>query len=347
MRAFHNEMTSEEKIKKALNFLLTTNAKGASFDYYDYKAGKNRYEDWLFKFFEREGIPENQHYPIVTELANRDLIEVHPPETKVDKTPPNQIKISFKGMALLDPNNQAAVIAKDEIKDLQIENLKLQNRDFKRRVPFAMISFISGALLSVGIIYLEKNISTPKQPNKEIIQLQGAIPQLKIDTNCQLSNPDTSVFDIILYDRESSIRQVGEKFAPIEEGMDMPYENFCTEDKKQTLTLFFHYGGFKNSFAEFQVKTYSPSDSAALLKTTSFVTNSGIKLGISKIKVVSILGNCFKTIQNDKSKEIIKYIINDFEHSSFLKRFNMPIYYAEYEFESDKLIRFRFGFEYP
>ena len=164
---------------------------------------------------------------------------------------------------------------------------------------------------------------------------------------CQLANPDTSVFDIILDDRKSSIKQVGEKFNPIEDNVDMPHENFCSKDKKQTLTLFFHYGGAKNEFSEFQVKKYSTSDSATTLAANTFVTNSRIALGISKEKVVSIFGNCFKTIKNEKAIEIIRYHIDDYGNSCFLKRYNYPSYYAEYEFLNDKLIRFRFGFEYP
>ena len=30
-----------------------------------------------------------------------------------------------------------------------------------------------------------------------------------------------------------------------------------------------------------------------------------------------------------------------------LKAYGYPTYYAEYEFRSEKLVRFRFGFEYP
>lgn len=164
---------------------------------------------------------------------------------------------------------------------------------------------------------------------------------------CQLTKPDTSVYDIILNDRQSSIKQVGEKFAPIEDNVDMPHENFCTQDRMQTLTLFFHYGGARNEFSEFQIKQYSHSDSATVLKATSFKTNSDIKLGLSKANVISILGDCFKTISSNKTKEIIKYHIDDYEHSSFLQRYNYPSYYAEYEFQNDKLVRFRFGFEYP
>ena len=181
------------------------------------------------------------------------------------------------------------------------------------------------------------------------IKLKDDVIVQKTDSNlpCQLANPDTSVFNIILDDRKSSIKQVGEKFNLIEDNVDMPHESFCSKDKKQTLTLFFHYGGTKNAFSEFQVKEYSPSDSITTLTTNSFVTNSGIEIGISKEKVVSLFGNCFKTIKNEKTNEIIKYQIDDSGNSSFLKRYNYPSYYAEYEFRNDKLIRFRFGFEYP
>lgn len=33
--------------------------------------------------------------------------------------------------------------------------------------------------------------------------------------------------------------------------------------------------------------------------------------------------------------------------NDFLNRYNMPIYYAEYNFENAYLKRFEFGFEYP
>lgn len=181
-----------------------------------------------------------------------------------------------------------------------------------------------------------------------LITVLTSFGQTNVSTvDCQLTNPDTSVFNIILNDRESSIKQVGEKFAPIERrNMDLPYENFCSQDGKQTLTLFFHYGGVKNEFSEFQVKYYSASDSATIVKTNNFVSSKGIKLGLSKKQVVFIFGNCFMTIKKDKYSETIKYHIDDFNNSKFLQRFKYPSYYAEYEFQADKLVRFRFGFEY-
>lgn len=185
-------MTHEEKLKMALSFLATTNAKGASYDYYDNKADFNRYENWLFKYLSSISIPDNEHYPIVTELAKRDLIDVHPPETKIDATPPNQIKISFKGMAYLDPNNQAALIAEKTITDLQIENLRLQNADLKKKVPYAIIGFVAGAILSGVLLLLQTKLTSDKDP----IQIKVQIPKANTDTvyiiNADDHNPKTN-----------------------------------------------------------------------------------------------------------------------------------------------------------
>lgn len=178
-------MTQDEKLKTALEFLYTTNAKGSSFDYYDHKAEFNRYQTWLFKYLEEKEISRNEFYAIVTELARRDLIEVNPPETKIDATPPNQIKISFKGMAFINKTaNEVADIADGEIKKLQRENLILQNTDLKRKIPFAIIGFLAGGILSGGLLLIQQEIKTP-------IEIHVSVPKLQADT-CYIIKSDTS-----------------------------------------------------------------------------------------------------------------------------------------------------------
>jgi uncharacterized protein YecT (DUF1311 family) len=175
----------------------------------------------------------------------------------------------------------------------------------------------------------------------------GSVRLAFADTNCQLANPDTSVFGINLLDRNSSMKQVGLMSITHEAANDLPHLSFCTKEKTQTLTLFIHPGGVVNEVAEFQVKNYSESDSALSLETNSFITSNGIVLGMSKSKVTSIFGHCYKTSTTKSNREVIKYHINGFNNSEFLKRFEYPVYYAEYEFEAKKLVRLRFGVEYP
>ncbi|MFZ4414741.1 MAG: hypothetical protein ACOYOV_16775 [Bacteroidales bacterium] len=199
------------------------------------------------------------------------------------------------------------------------------------------------ALVDSAKQYID-SIKTAKPAN-----LKPANETLKINSthSCQLSSPDTSVFGIKLNDSQSKINQVGDQFELRNDNEDLPYEKFCSLDKQQILTLFFHPGGSKNEFSEFQLTYYSKKDAAAVVKTAVFKTEKGIELGLSMQKLIAVLGYCFKTVKTNKNTEIIKYQIDDFKHSEFLKRYNMPLYYAEYEFKNDKLIRFRFGFEYP
>ena len=43
----------------------------------------------------------------------------------------------------------------------------------------------------------------------------------------------------------------------------------------------------------------------------------------------------------------MSYAIKDLPASTFLLWFNYPSYYAHFMFERDRLIDYRFGFEYP
>lgn len=67
---------------------------------------------------------------------------------------------------------------------------------------------------------------------------------------------------------------------------------------------------------------------------------------MSKDSVISIVGSCYITDDFDGNL-VLKYVNEDYDHSKFLQRWRYPKYYAWYKFKEDKLIRFRFGFEYP
>ena len=76
-------------------------------------------------------------------------------------------------------------------------------------------------------------------------------------------------------------------------------------------------------------------------------TESGIKIGISKKELLAIKGDDF-TNKQVGNQEVLSYKIDDFSSSSFLKKYNMPVYFAEYWFTNDdRLVKYKFGFEYP
>ncbi len=74
---------------------------------------------------------------------------------------------------------------------------------------------------------------------------------------------------------------------------------------------------------------------------------SAITLGMSPAEVVKRLGTCIKSRDKQGDDETIQYAIEGADKDDKLKAYGYPTYYAEYEFRSEKLVRFRFGFEYP
>jgi hypothetical protein len=169
----------------------------------------------------------------------------------------------------------------------------------------------------------------------------------QVDVNdkppCIFSKPDTSVASILLEDSASSSRVIGSQYVL----NDQDNLIYLSQDKKQILTLFFHGGDSPNQFSEFEVRNAKKSRTKKHLSIAVFRTNSGIELGISKIDVISKLGNCYVVSKTNNGHEILNYKISDMKDSEFLRRYNMPSYYAEYEFKKDTLLRFKFGFEYP
>jgi hypothetical protein len=200
-----------------------------------------------------------------------------------------------------------------------------------------MSSPITILILAV-IAYIPKNVT------HHLINHQ--INSSDTTKRCRFNKPDTSVFKIHLLDSKSSIRVIGEKYALIEDDVELPHVDFNSSNNQQVLTLYFHYGGVKNEFAEFQVAENTEHLKNKTLNISEFKTGNKIELGISKTQLIKILGNCFET-RKSNDKEILKYKIDDFKNSDFLKSYNYPIYYADYEFAKNRLIRFRFGFQYP
>ena len=76
----------------------------------------------------------------------------------------------------------------------------------------------------------------------------------------------------------------------------------------------------------------------------NFVTAKGIKLGLSKVEVIKILGGKFEIVEKEKGVKIIKYNIKGKEKFEVLKKYNVPEYFGEYIFKNDKLVEFSFGF---
>jgi hypothetical protein len=172
----------------------------------------------------------------------------------------------------------------------------------------------------------------------------GAAP--KKGPGCLLPNADTVLHGIALGDDDSTRRVLGKtyKATPDDPNTDFPWYAFASRDGAQTMRLRSHAGGVVDSYLEFEVRR-GRDPKATLLAAGGFVSGKGVKLGMARGQIVALFGPCFTTRRNGRT-EIVRYEIEqDFEKqtSPALKAANMPQYYAEYDFENGKLVRFAFG----
>ena len=155
--------------------------------------------------------------------------------------------------------------------------------------------------------------------------------------------PDISVNNIKLSDTTAVVLGYSDlKYNVIEGKEELPYVIFTNENKTEVLKLYLFYGTKRNEFYQAEISPYDKKTISNPTKYKNFSTESGIKLGISKKNLIKIKGNNFT-----ETNHVLRYEISDYEKSHFLEKYNMPIYFAEYTFDQDKLCKIHFGFEYP
>ena len=155
--------------------------------------------------------------------------------------------------------------------------------------------------------------------------------------------PDISVNNIKLSDTAAVVLGYNDlKYNVIEDKEALPYAIFTNENKTEILKLYLFYGAKRNEFYQAEISPYDKKTISNPTKYKNFSTESGIKLGISKKDLIKIKGNNFV-----ETNHILRYEISDYEKSHFLGKYNLPIYFAEYTFDQDKLSKIYFGFEYP
>lgn len=162
-------------------------------------------------------------------------------------------------------------------------------------------------------------------------------------------NPDISINKEVFLHNPISVENVFNIYLSMNQDDDFPYVYMINRKKEQYLKMVFFPGDVKNSISQFEVGYVSnikndTLNHIALMDT--FFTESGIFLGLSEEDVLRIKGNRCEKIQSNDTL-VMKYIIDNYDTSDFLKKYNMPVYFAEYWIVKNKVIRFKFGFEYP
>lgn len=162
---------------------------------------------------------------------------------------------------------------------------------------------------------------------------------------------EKSVCNIFLQDETTTTKVLGNDIWDnhFEANNMLPRIECINKNGTEGLRLFFFYGGIKNAVAGFEVfsinKGYKKNVKAITLNITQFKSGNNIILGMSKQKVVNIIGKDF-TSTKGKNKEEIKYY-TDNPNSRVLKKYGGVAYFISCRFINNKLVQYNFGFEYP
>ncbi len=173
----------------------------------------------------------------------------------------------------------------------------------------------------------------------------GQSPSADRGTNAFM--PDTVAAGVQLRDTASAIAVLGRIPSEdlLEDHRDMPRASFFNSDKTEVLTVYKHYGGYRNEYCEMRISVPDTELVRASLSLAHFTSGRGVKLGLSEEDIVRMFGS--EAVRRNVDMNVtLSYSITDFS-SSFLQRFNYPSYYARFIFDQDRLIDYRFGFEYP
>lgn len=163
--------------------------------------------------------------------------------------------------------------------------------------------------------------------------------------------PDSSINSRVFLHNPASMEQtLGGVFSDRNKDADLTDVYVRCKEGNQYLRLVFFPGNETNSISQFEVgylKNLPDSIIKFPCSLKSFITESKISLGITRQELINIKGQIFEEKRESNGRLIIRYVIDDFKTSAFLKRYNMPLYFADYLIENEKVIKFKFGFEYP
>ena len=165
------------------------------------------------------------------------------------------------------------------------------------------------------------------------------------DTLIEGFTPEMSVNSIELQNYKSTER-LNKNLTTVEavNGESFPHVDFSNSSNTERLRLIAHYGGTRNAFSEMEVTYNSIENNVNILEIHNFQSGRGIKLGMSRKEVENILGEANINFENKLRYRIVD--VNT-DTSEFLEKYNYPSYYIDAEFNDNKLVKYRFGFDYP
>ncbi|MBC7865446.1 MAG: hypothetical protein IAF38_20895 [Bacteroidia bacterium] len=215
-----------------------------------------------------------------------------------------------------------------------------------KRLPAPITGFYF-ALLFFVVISCQNSTQTGSEKKETVDSLKKPVSPVEQIVDKKSAEPfiDTVLNGIVLRNAASTEKILGRDIEFTEDtnlvDEDFPHHYVICNNKTALLTLFFHYGDGKNQVSEFKVeqlhgdRVIFKNFAAHKLNDKDFVSGKGVRLGLTKIELMRLLGipTLITALEGDKTK--------------FSYKQKNGLYYADYFFEKRALIKFRFGNIYP
>ena len=158
--------------------------------------------------------------------------------------------------------------------------------------------------------------------------------------------PDSTVNEILVLSRSESAEIFYSNISSeqyITHLRESPVIGFSNKDNSEYLLLYQYEGGVRNEFNCFEIGYANDLEKEfTALDYGRFKTESGLALGMTLKELENIKGSSYT---QDGNK--VAYQLADYPNSSFLRSHNMPAYFLECTLKDDRVIRIKYGFDYP
>lgn len=222
-------------------------------------------------------------------------------------------------------------------------------------------------LLSISTLSCKKSDNIVKNVNTvQIENKKDTVLDIKKDTTLILKDklkaiqelnqivPDTTINNKLLLSNYASLPEFYPKYKSIEaieRIRESPVIIFSDKFNIEYLIVYQYEGSTENSFDCFEIgylKNEKALSKVNIYNTLedSFKTETNLGLGVTFEEITSIKGSNYKKTEKE-DLIIISYRNTNFETSTFLQRYNMPGYFMEFTLKENKVIKIKFGFDYP
>lgn len=217
----------------------------------------------------------------------------------------------------------------------------------KRLFPMGNSLFLI-LLLFINVSCNTKQVTENENVKVDLESKSDESNIINLDQEAIDFEPDTLVKGFMALNDKSFLENIKLELS-LENRVDFLRESpvfiFSDKNDKEYLLAYQYEGATEYEFSCFEIgykNDLEKNDKIIQVDCGKFILGSGLELGISLKDLIKIKGDSYIA---DEDKIIYK--IDDYLSSKFLKKYNMPSYFLECTLKDDKIVKIRFGFDYP